>query len=357
VTAARGPNAVKRPPDGPPQDRPPPDGPPPDGPSQAKPTLDELRERIRRLEGGGRGARRNGLALGPEIDAHLPAGGLPLGCIHELTWPAGGAVSGAAAGTEPGSMRTSGVTGHDEANRTAAAGLAAVLAARLVARDGRPLLWAASAGARPYPPGLQRLGIAPSALVVVTLPPTRTEAWWAIEECLRCADLGAVVVDLGPADLLAAAARPTGAGAGATPASAAGGTVRPGATGTHGTPSARAPLMPATFGRRLQLAAEASGVTGFLLLPALAGAPFVGATRWRVAAAGSRTGEASMAARVPVLMSQPPASEEDGAAAAAAVWYLELQHCRGGRPGAWRTVWRSESEGENPVCIDIVERL
>jgi len=76
-----------------------------------------------------------------------------------------------------------------------------------------------------------------------------------------------------------------------------------------------------TAGRRLQLACEAQGATGFLLRRRLwgrRGGAEVGsasATRWRVAAAPSDPGE------TPGL--GPPR------------WRVVLERCQGGRPGAW----------------------
>ncbi|SRR5579884_1149982 len=61
-----------------------------------------------------------------------------------------------------------------------------------------------------------------------------------------------------------------------------------------------------TFSRRLQLAAESSGSTGFLF-----GNMASAITRWRVS---------------PVRNSG---------------WSLELLYCRGGQPGAWQVTWRN----------------
>jgi protein ImuA len=66
-----------------------------------------------------------------------------------------------------------------------------------------------------------------------------------------------------------------------------------------------------TFCRRLQLAAENSGATGFLLGNANSGLNASAITRWRV-------------------------SSTPGTA-----WELELLYCRGGRPGKWQVAWRN----------------
>lgn len=78
-----------------------------------------------------------------------------------------------------------------------------------------------------------------------------------------------------------------------------------------------------TAGRRLQLACEKRGATGFVLRRRPFGgtaraeaAGSVAATRWRVASAPSE-----------------PAAGELGLGAPR--WRVELERCRGGRPGAW----------------------
>src|ERR1700694_1891135 len=61
------------------------------------PGIEELRERIRRLEGAA-GRRRSVLPFGLKaIDRHLPGGGLALGALHEVAGGGHGAINGAAA--------------------------------------------------------------------------------------------------------------------------------------------------------------------------------------------------------------------------------------------------------------------
>ena len=63
----------------------------------APPMIEELRERIRRLEGAG-GRRRMVLPFGiKELDRYLPGGGLALGALHEVAGGGNGAINGAAA--------------------------------------------------------------------------------------------------------------------------------------------------------------------------------------------------------------------------------------------------------------------
>ncbi|HTO83753.1 MAG TPA: hypothetical protein VMQ73_16040, partial [Methylomirabilota bacterium] len=120
----------------------------------------------------------------------------------------------------------------------AAFGFCAVLLGRLAAAG--PVLWC-----QPqldlYAPGLAACGLDPARLLVVTAP-RPADRLWALEEGLRCRSLAAVLGELDGLD-------PTAA-------------------------------------RRLQLAAETSGVTGFVLHPE-GGPPAqsVAATRWRVMSA------------------------------------------------------------------------
>ena len=126
----------------------------------------------------------------------------------------------------------------------AALGFCAALLGRLAAAG--PVLWC-----QPqldlYAPGLAACGLNPARLVVVTAA-RPADRLWALEEGLRCRALAAVLGEIDGLD-------PTAA-------------------------------------RRLQLAAETSGVTGFVLHPE-GGPPAqsVAATRWRVMSApgSSRT--------------------------------------------------------------------
>ncbi len=168
----------------------------------------------------------------------------------------------------------------------AAAGFCAALAGRLAAA-GRPALWC-----QPrldlYGPGLAAFGLDPTRLIAVAAH-RAADRLWAMEEGLRCPALAAVVGELAALDDIAA--------------------------------------------RRLQLAAETGGVTGFVLrpggAPALTGIPV---TRWRVTAMSSAgTSFAGGAQR-----DAPPG---------AACWQVELLRCRGGRPGIWVVEWCDATGG------------
>ena len=130
---------------------------------------------------------------------------------------------------------------HEEAGAMddgAALGFCVALAGRLAAE--RPVLWCQSEF-DVYAPGLAAFGLDPARLILVRAR-RPADRLWAMEEGLRCQALAAGVIEFGDLDM--------------------------------------------TAGRRLQLAAEASGVTGLVLHPeglrAAAASPAV--TRWRVTA-------------------------------------------------------------------------
>jgi protein ImuA len=74
-----------------------------------------------------------------------------------------------------------------------------------------------------------------------------------------------------------------------------------------------------TFSRRLQLAAESSGATGFLLGDMAPSAIASAITRWRIS----------------------PVSGPSGRGFNEAYWALELSYCRSGRPGKWTLACRN----------------
>jgi len=135
--------------------------------------LAALKAQIRRLEGLPAADSDDAIPLGvPAIDAALPGGGLPRGCVHEIL-PADGAADGA-------------VTAFTTA-------LTAALCA-----SGASLLWlcGAAGGGVVYPPGLLPYGLSPARVVFVAARSGR-DLLWALEEALRCPHVGAVVAELG----------------------------------------------------------------------------------------------------------------------------------------------------------------
>lgn len=135
--------------------------------------LAELRHRLRVLEGHGTGHATGrpevSMALGlPAIDEALPWGGVPKGCLHELT----------------------GAPGDNAAH-----GFAAALLGRL-GREPGSLLWCRMKrtgydNGVPYGPGLMRFGLVAERIVFVEAERT-PDALWAMEESLRATSLVAV---------------------------------------------------------------------------------------------------------------------------------------------------------------------
>jgi protein ImuA len=151
----------------------------------------------------------------------------------------------------------------------------AILARLFEVRDG-PVLWVSSLGDL-YGPGLAAQGLDPERFFFACAS-NEAERLWALEEGLREPSLAAVV---GEVETLCDRA-----------------------------------------GRRLQLAAEKSGVSVFILKRGLVPAARrrhtgAAATRWRVTAAPSRDD-----------------GRLDRRAPGAAAWSVELVRCRGAAPGA-----------------------
>jgi len=171
-----------------------------------------------------------------------------------------------------------------EAVGAAADGFAAMLAGRL---DGG-VLWCVPASSRSvlHGPGLAAFGLDTDALVIVRCGSWR-DMLWAMEEGLRAPELALAIGE---------PARPVGL----------------------------------TASRRLQLAAEASGVTGLILRPhgeAGALAPSAAFSRWRVE---------------PV-----PVAGSAGVLPPVARWRLELLRCRGvlsAEGQGWTVEWRDAAD-------------
>ncbi len=138
-----------------------------------------------------------------------------------------------------------------------------------------------------WPQGLAAFGLSPAEMVIVGAKRSR-DGLWAFEEVLRSRAVSAAVLVLdGPAPDLVAA-------------------------------------------RRLQLAAEAGGGIGLLLLPDTdLVRPSAARTRWRIGAA-------------PARRSGDPC------------WHLTLLRGSGGLPGQWTVRWDRESRSLEPVGVDPV---
>ncbi len=162
----------------------------------------------------------------------------------------------------------------------AATGFVALVLARLAARAGGTALWLTQDGDL-HAPGLARYGLTPDRLIVARAR-RPVDLLWALEEAARSGAVAAVAGEAAAADL--------------------------------------------TASRRLQLAAEAGGVTTLLLRRRGAARTGTAVTRWRVAALAER-----------------PIAGEPGIGAPR--WRLELLRCRGGRPGDWAVEWRGPATG------------
>src|SRR5215470_6771741 len=168
--------------------------------------------------------------------------------------------------------------GGDEEDGALAAAFAAGILGRLTAMADGMVLWCLP---RPdlYGPGLAAHGLDPARIVLVRAP-RDAEILWAMEEGLRASGILAAVGEIG--------------------------------------------VLPAVASRRLQLAAERSGITAFLLRRWRDGGqaareralPNAAATRWRIAAKPSRARR-----------------NEPGVGFAR--WRVELVRCRGGEPACW----------------------
>ena len=165
----------------------------------------------------------------------------------------------------------------------AATGFCLALLARLGAAVAGPVLWAAR-GDDLHGPGLRTQGFDPGRLILARAQGD-LEVCWALEEGLRCRALAAVVGEVAELERSA--------------------------------------------GRRLQLAAEAAGVTCFLLrrrrVPRRrAEPPSAAVTRWQVAPAPSGPGSFGPGSSDSALMQRLPGRPR---------WQVELLRCRGAAAG------------------------
>jgi protein ImuA len=263
--------------------------------------LSELRERIGGIErptAAIHGVLPFGIAA---IDRVLPGGGLARGALHEILG-----------------------MGSDEEDGALAAAFAAGILGRLGPHLNPPpqvgpqggegtgggiVLWSLP---RPdlYGPGLAAHGLDPARLVLVRAS-RDAEILWAMEEGLRAPGIAAVVGEVG--------------------------------------------TLTAVASRRLQLAAERSGITAFLLRRWRDGAqavrernlPNAAVTRWRIAA----------------LPSQPPPTPSPASGGGLGWrsgvghprWRVELLRCRGGEPAYWE-VEEADATGHVSLAAALADR-
>jgi protein ImuA len=164
--------------------------------------------------------------------------------------------------------------GADEEDGAAAAGFVARIAGRLEAGF---VLWCLKRGDL-YGPGLAAHGLDPARIAMVRA--TRDDdILWALEEGLRAPGIAAVVGEVG--------------------------------------------RLPMVAGRRLQLAAERSGITALLL------------RRWRTGAAAEAERERPSAAVTRWRIAPLPSAADDEPGIGRPRWRIELLRCRGAEPAAW----------------------
>jgi len=192
--------------------------------------------------------------------------------------------------------------GGDEEDGALAAAFAAGILGRLAAErslagDG-VVLWCLP---RPdlYGPGLAAHGVDPARIVLVRAP-RDAEILWAMEEGLRAPGIAAVVGEVG--------------------------------------------TLAAVASRRLQLAAERSGITAFLL------------RRWRDGGQAARERVLPNAAitrwRIAAVPSQPPRGEPG---VGRSRWRVELLRCRGGEPASWE-VEKADATGHVSLAAALADR-
>ncbi len=153
----------------------------------------------------------------------------------------------------------------------ASVGFMSCIAGRLMT-TGAPCVWAASER-QVFPPGLKRFGIDPSQIVFVDLKKEK-QVLWVLEEALKQGGLAAVIGEVKNISDIAS--------------------------------------------RRLQLAAERSGVTGFMIRHITRSVtPIASVARWKITS----------------LPSEGPKMNMPGLGFPR--WAVELEKIRNGKPGKW----------------------
>jgi protein ImuA len=188
--------------------------------------------------------------------------------------------------------------GGDEEDGALAAAFVSFILGRLAATANGVVLWCLP---RPdlYGPGLAAHGLDPARIVLVRAP-RDADILWAMEEGLRAPGILAVVGEVG--------------------------------------------ALSAVASRRLQLAAERSGITAFLLRRWRDGSqaareralPNAAVTRWRIAAMPSRA-----------------LQNEHGVGHTR--WRVELLRCRGGEPACWE-VEVADATGHVSLAAALADR-
>ncbi len=171
------------------------------------------------------------------------------------------------------------------ASTAATTGFVAGILSGLMHNSG-PCVWISPAPLL-FPPGFCSFGVEPDRLLFVQVT-NEKERCWAMETCLQMEGLSAVVSEL--------------------------------------------PDLSFTSSRRLQLAVEKTGVTGFILRTG-AGSPQATACtgRWQI---------------TPLASYHPNGMPGVGFPC----WNVELQKIRGGKPGTWQLLWMDGRFQERPAA-------
>jgi protein ImuA len=227
-------------------------------------SFNAVRARIAAMEAA-RAPMKGALSFGDDrLDGAFPAGGLPLGCWHE--------VSG---------------EGLELETAAAASAFAALLSNPLACRGA--LVWVMRRGDL-YAPGLAGFGFPAERLIQVRVR-DEAQALAALEDALGAAGVAAAIGEVAAVDL--------------------------------------------TAGRRLQLACERRGATGFLIRRRPFGAQ-AGASRSRALADPTVAAVEGSAAATRWTVAPAPSEPPPGfPGLGPARWRVKLTRCRGGRPGEW----------------------
>lgn len=164
-------------------------------------------------------------------------------------------------------------TGAEEAS--ASSGFIAGVLCSLMQR-GAVTLWI-SASRNLFPPALQMFGIAPHRVIFIDLK-READLLWAMEEALKCTGLASVVGEISELSF--------------------------------------------TASRRLQLAVEQSGVTGFILRRNPRNTATASVTKWKITSASSEPRDNLPGLGFPR-------------------WNVTLLKVRNGKPGSWQIEWAS----------------
>jgi protein ImuA len=159
------------------------------------------------------------------------------------------------------------------ASLASAIAFSSILSARIAGDQGNIVYIAPDRSLHPL--GVLPYGMRLDQLLLVSVRRSQ-DLSWAVMEALRCSQVSAVMAVLDGADL--------------------------------------------TASRRLQLAAEGSGATGFLLGHATSAPIAAPITRWKVTSHVGKPGQ---------RFNEP-------------AWTLDLLYCRGCRPGSWTIEWRNQ---------------